>query len=175
MKKVIFSLILLGIIFPLHLNAADCVDQKQQISHLLTEGISRMRIRAEQVASSNLTLEEKQKFKTEVEWVSAWTRDIIGRLTPEMAEKEEGIQCEEITELTPNIRAQWKPLILMSRRLFIQSIIKNAEPEDYEEISEIFEGAENVKHLTESRTAIRRAIFRLRNAMRESKKAVIIP
>ncbi len=133
-----------------------------------------MRLRAEQVASSNLSPEEKQEFKTEMEWVSAWTRDIIGRLTPEMEEKEEGIQCEEIDELIPNIRAQWKPLVLLSRKLFVQNILKNSAPEDYEEISDVFEGAENVTELTKSRVMIRRAIFRLRNAMREAKKTVIM-
>lgn len=134
-----------------------------------------MRIRAEQVASSDLSPEEKQEFKTEVEWVSAWTRDIIGRLTPGMEEKEEGVQCEEIPELIPNIRAQWKPLVLLSRKLFIQSIFTNSDPGDYDGMSEIFEDAENVKEITESRIAIRRAIFSLRNAMRKHKKTVIIP
>lgn len=175
MKKAALCLVFVGILFPLHLNAAGCIDQKQQISRFLAEGISRIRIRSEQVASSNVSLEEKQEFKTEAEWVSAWTRDAVGRLTPEMEEKEEGIQCDEIPELIPNVRAQWKPLILLSRKLFISSILSNIEPDNFAEARSVFDDAKDVKDLTESRVVIRRAVFRIRNAMREAKKADIIP
>jgi len=180
MKRLIFScgFLLLAVVAvsPMHTSAFDCDTKKDQISQILKSGASRLNQRLKEVNSSAYLLQdEKDGFKSDVDWIVAWLRDQSEIIL--LAE-----DCTGISDLIDSVRTQWIPVVLKSQALHakvmlwhLDQIPRNTEVASFAGARGYFLRAMESESPKESRTLLRNGVFSMRSGLRAVRDSGIVP
>jgi hypothetical protein len=180
MKNSFAAIALLLLALPAFVSAVPhCEERKEEMSHILQQGSSRLRRRIDSVSKLNFLAEDTRSgFQVEAEWLMAWLTD-----QAHLIKSYE--DCSELSEFVESVRLQWNPVELYSRKISAlaldwrtnQLLSQTEDPSALRELHEVrvllLEVTE-ADTLSETRLSLRRAAFHARTGLRFFRKNDII-
>ena len=157
----------------------NCEGMKEQVSHILQQGSSRLRRRIDSVSQLGFLAEDTRSgFQVEAEWLMAWLTD-----QAHLIKSYE--DCSELSAFVSSVRLQWEPVELYSRKISAlaldwraNQLLSQTEDEnalrELQEVRALLLEVTEADTLSETRLSLRRAAFHARKGLRFLRKNVIM-